>query len=58
MGLRPSEVIESVRLINDKDAFQKYYRAELQALEHFRFPDIFLRSTRKAYISFVTPETV
>ncbi len=22
MGLRPSEVIESVRLINDKDAFQ------------------------------------
>jgi intergrase/recombinase len=26
------------------------------ALEHFRFPDIFLRQTKKAYISFVTPE--
>jgi hypothetical protein len=29
---------------------------ETLQLEHFRFPDIFLRQTKKAYISFVTPE--
>jgi intergrase/recombinase len=62
IGLRPSEVIESVRLINnnddDKDAYTKYYyyKPERQALEHFAFPNVFLRQTKKAYISFVTPE--
>jgi hypothetical protein len=55
-GLRPAEAVESVRLINDKDKFAKYYNPERQALEHFRFPDIFLRQTKKAYLSFVTPE--
>jgi hypothetical protein len=50
-GLRPAEAVESVRLINDKEAFPKYYNPKPQALEHFRFPDIFLRQTKKAYIS-------
>jgi intergrase/recombinase len=36
----------------------KYYKQERQCLEHFRFPEIFLRKTKKAYISFVTPEIV
>jgi hypothetical protein len=55
-GLRPAEAVESVRLINDKEVFAKYYRPERQAIEHFRFPSVFLRQTKKAYISFVTPE--
>jgi hypothetical protein len=55
-GLRPAETVESVRLINDKVTLAKYYNPERQALEHFRFPSIFLRQTKKAYISFVTPE--
>ena len=55
-GLRPAEVIESVKLINGEETFPKYYNLERQALEHFRYPDIFLRHTKKAYISFVTPE--
>jgi Archaeal phage integrase len=55
-GLRPAEAVESVRLINDKEEFVKYYNAQRQALEHFRFPSLFLRQTKKAYISFVTPE--
>ena len=29
-----------------------------QALEHFRFPDIFLRLTKKCYISFVSLEVL
>lgn len=32
------------------------YNPERQALEHFRFPSLFLRQTKKAYVSFVTPE--
>jgi len=55
-GLRPAEAFESIRLINDKEEFAKYYNPERQALEHFRFPSLFLRQTKKAYISFVTPE--
>ncbi len=56
VGLRPAETIESVRLINNQLLFSKYYNADNHTLEHFRFPDVFLRQTKKAYISFVTPE--
>jgi intergrase/recombinase len=56
-GLRPSEVVESVRLLNSElSTGRQYYNPQRQALEHFRFPDIFLRQTKKAYISFVSPE--
>lgn len=55
-GLRPSEAIESVRLISGKDTYQSYYNPERQVLEHFRFPKVFIRRTKTAYISVVTPE--
>jgi hypothetical protein len=55
IGLRPAEVVESVRLINDKEALPKYYNPQRQALEHYKFTQ-FLRATKKAYISFVSPE--
>lgn len=57
-GLRPAETVESVRLINQPMTSHaiSYYNPERQALEHFRFPEIFLRQTKKAYLSFVTPE--
>ena len=57
IGLRPSEVVESVRLLNAQCTTQ-YYNPERQALEHFRFPEIFLRETKKAFISFVKPEMI
>jgi intergrase/recombinase len=57
-GLRPGEVVESVKLINDRQAFPTYYNQDRQALEHFRYPDIFLRHTKKCYISFVSPEVL
>ena len=47
-GLRPSGPVESVRLINDKEVFPKYYNSTRGALEHFKFPVFFLRSTKKA----------
>jgi hypothetical protein len=57
-GLRPSEAVESARLLNALSAGTRssYYNQERQALEHFRFPEIFIRRTKKAYISFVTKE--
>ena len=55
-GLRPAEVRESVKLINCQETLGTYYNQDRQTLEHFRFHDIFLRHTKKAYISFVTPE--
>jgi intergrase/recombinase len=55
VGLRPSEVVESVRLINSADEFPKYYNCSRSALEHFRFSQ-FQRQTKKCYISFMTPE--
>ena len=56
-------MIESVRLLNNNanphqnsEEGSCYYNPDRQCLEHFRFPQIFLRRTKKAYISFVTPE--
>jgi intergrase/recombinase len=55
IGLRSAETVESVRLINDKEAFVKYYDPEQMTLQHYKFPQ-FLRTTKKAFLSFVTPE--
>jgi Archaeal phage integrase len=56
-GLRPTEACESVRLLNclEKDK-TCYYNPEQQVLEHFRFPDIFLRPTKKTYISYLSSD--
>ena len=60
-GLRPGEVIESVKLLkSDCPNYPNYYyyNEKRQALEHFRFPSVFLRKTKKAYISFVTVDMI
>jgi intergrase/recombinase len=51
-GLRPSETCESVKLLNSPT--NKYYNPEQQTLEHFRFPEIFRRPTKKEYLSYIT----
>lgn len=54
-GLRPAEACDSVRLLNIRQNFDtNYYNPERQTLEHFRFPEIFLRKTKKAYISYLS----
>jgi hypothetical protein len=41
-GLRPGECIESVRLLSVRsEETKKYYNEGRQALEHFRFPELF-----------------
>jgi hypothetical protein len=62
-GFRPVEAIQSIRLLlltennNHLGApGQHYYNESKQCLEHFRFPDIFIRHTKCAYISFISKE--
>ena len=58
-GLRPNEAITSCRLItelSEKNKLSSYLDKELMMLQHFRFPDLFLRKSKNAYISFITPE--
>jgi hypothetical protein len=54
VGLRSSEIVESVKLINgDKETFAKYYNPDRQALEHYKFAKQFVRTTKACYISIV-----
>ena len=59
-GLRPSEVCESVRLLNNPSEQKSclYYDPEQQTLRHYLFPATFLRATKKAYLSYITPENL
>jgi hypothetical protein len=57
-GLRPSECLEAIRLINNVDSGQRYYNESRQCLEHFRYPQIFLRSTKSACISVVDDQII
>ena len=50
-GLRPDEACKAISLIQKED---NYVRRDLMILEHYKFPDIFIRRTKKAYISVLT----
>jgi hypothetical protein len=49
VGLRSAEIIESVRLINDKEMFPKYYDAAQMTLNHWKMPGM-IRKTKKAFL--------
>jgi len=53
-GLRRSEVFWSLEIVGER-GLHGYFNEELSALEHFRFPEIFLRRTKNAYLSFISP---
>lgn len=60
-GLRQSEAITSFNLIIElgkTGKLDQYYNHEKQILEHFRFRELFLRRTKKCYISFVRSEMI
>jgi len=59
-GLRYGEAVKSWNLIiqlSKKEKLGEYYKAERCLLEHFRYKRLFIRKTKKAFISFV-PETI
>jgi hypothetical protein len=55
-GLRMVEAVNSYKLIIDlveKNQLDKYFNAANSTLEHYRFKDLFLRKSKKAFVSFV-----
>lgn len=48
-GLRPAEACASIRLLKERK--EDYLTKDLKVLEHFRFPEVFIRRTKNAYIS-------
>jgi hypothetical protein len=59
-GLRKNEAITSFNMIielNSKGKLCDYYNEELSVLEHFKY-NVFLRKTKNAYISFVSPQLI
>jgi intergrase/recombinase len=55
-GLRPTEAFSSINLI--KSDLDKYLDKDKMILEHIRYPEIFIRKTKKAYISIVNESII
>ncbi len=50
-GLRPAECIESFNLLSSSEHRDEYLSKDGKMLEHFKFPSVFLRRTKKVFIS-------
>jgi len=60
-GLRYEEAVNAWNLIvqlNSTGKLNEYYNKQKEILEHFRFREIFLRRTKKAFISFVPNQLI
>jgi hypothetical protein len=57
-GMRASECLEAVRLLRTQGAESYYYNPEQQVLQHYRYPEIFIRRTKAIYISVVDDSIV
>ena len=57
-GLRASGCANCIRLINNQESLKIYYNESRQCLEHFKFPNIFIRRTKAAYISLVSKKII
>ena len=55
-GMRASECVDAVRLLHSSST--SYYNPKQQVLQHYRFPDIFIRRTKAIYISIVNDEII
>jgi intergrase/recombinase len=60
-GLRLEEAVNSYNLIvtlSQEDKLNEYYNVKAETLEHFRYKEIFIRPTKKAFISIVPKDFV
>jgi intergrase/recombinase len=53
-GLRASEVCHSISLL--RTDYEKYYDPKKRLLTHYKYPELFIRNTKKAYVSIVTDD--
>jgi hypothetical protein len=56
-GLRPDEACKSIILLKEKGQ-KAYLNKDTMVLEHFKFPQVFIRKTKKAYISIITDKAL
>jgi hypothetical protein len=54
-GLRPAEAVKAVNMLRTTP---NYLNKEMSVLEHFRYPQEFIRNTKKCFISIVDGETL
>ena len=47
-GLRAAESIESIKILKDDKLRDRYFSADQTMIKHYEFPDIFIRTTKKA----------
>jgi intergrase/recombinase len=55
-GLRKTEAIEAFNLVVElgrRGKLDEYYNAELESLEHFRYPKTFIRGSKNVFFSFI-----
>jgi intergrase/recombinase len=60
-GLRVGEAVASFNLIiklSKENKLDSYYNRELQVLEHFRFPETFLRRCKNVFITFIPEQFI
>ncbi len=53
-GLRPAEACASIQLLKDRK--EDYLTKDHKVLEHFKYPEVFMRRTKNAYISVMFEE--
>ena len=60
-SMRKQEAINSFILIielSHQNKLSEYYNQELEIIEHFKHSDLFLRATKKVYISIVSRKMI
>ena len=58
MGLRPSEAIESIKLIKNENSRLRYISNDNHMIKHYEFPEIFIRRTKRAYCSVINADLI
>ena len=57
-GLRASEAIESARIIQNEKLYSRYVSKDKDMIKHYEFPEVFIRTTKKAYISIINDDII
>jgi len=57
-GIRTGEAVNAWNILSRKGELNNYYNVELKSLEHFKYPNVFLRGTKNVFFSFLTEDFV
>jgi hypothetical protein len=58
VGLRPAEACDSISLTQNGEIDRGYLNMDMMVLEHYRYPSIFIRNSKKAFISIVNEDII